>query len=128
MTVLLKFAAGLPAVAFIGLGIGWWIAPEFAAGLLGMELQGEAGLSSQIGDLASFFITAGIMILAGLRSSNPLWFYPAAILLGVAVLGRLISWAAHGATLTLDFIAVEVAVITLLIFVGAQMSRGATKR
>ena len=127
MKAFLKFTAGLPALAFIFLGIGWWFAPEFAAGLLGMELQGEAGLSSQIADLASFFITAGIMILTGLRSNNPLWFYPAVTLLGVAVFGRIISWAAHAANLTLSFIAVEVTVIALLILVGAQMSNGRTK-
>jgi hypothetical protein len=121
MKIFLKVAAGLPGAAFILLGVGWWVAPDFAAGRLDMDVQDAAGLSSQIGDLASFFITAGSMILLGLMTNNRLWLAPAITLLGVAVSGRIIAWLAHGAALTPDFIAVEVITIAILLFTATKM-------
>ena len=123
MNLVLRLIAGVPAIAFVVLGVAWWLAPDFAAAQLGMELQSGAGLSSQIGDLGSFFITAGAMVLVGLVSQNRLWFYPAVVLLGTAVCGRIIAWLGHGATLTVDFIAVEVTVIAVLLFVASRMPK-----
>jgi len=52
--MLLKISKGLASLAsliFLASGIGWHVAPEFAAGQLGMTLLAGVGLSSQIGDL-----------------------------------------------------------------------------
>ncbi len=64
MDMALKVAAGLPAMAFVLLGLSWWIVPSFASAQLGMTLQDGIGLSSQIGDVASFFLTGEMVGLA----------------------------------------------------------------
>ncbi|HAH10729.1 MAG TPA: hypothetical protein DCL54_03520 [Alphaproteobacteria bacterium] len=115
MSAVLKVIAGVPALGFVLVGIAWWIAPEFAAKMLGMELLAGVGLSSQIADLASFFLTLGGTILIGLVTANRVWLYPPIMLLGLAIVGRLIAWHFHGAALATDMIAVEAVVTTILL-------------
>ncbi|MEO1660317.1 MAG: hypothetical protein AAFR51_04970 [Pseudomonadota bacterium] len=123
MGLLLQAAIGLPALAFISLGLSWWFAPDFAGSLLRMELLERAGLTTQLADLASFFLTLGCCMLIGLFTRSPVWFLPAILLLSFAILGRLIAWLFHGADLTLDMIFVEVVVISLLLFVCRSVNR-----
>lgn len=111
----LKVLAGVPALGFVIVGLSWWIAPEFAGALLGMDLLSGVGLSSQIADLASFFLTLGCAILIGLLSANQVWLYPPIMLLSFAIFGRLIAWHFHGGDLTIDMIAVEASVIAVLV-------------
>ncbi|WP_375548156.1 hypothetical protein ABWI01_10740 [Oceanicaulis alexandrii] len=114
MAVVLKSLAGAAALLFVLTGVAFWAAPEFAAAQLGMPLLNDVGRSSQIADFASFFIVAGVCIGLGLSSGNRIWFYPPVMLLSVAIIGRLIAWAVHGAALTLDMIAVEIVVVSML--------------
>lgn len=123
MSLLLQAAIGLPALGFVCVGLSWWFAPDFAGSLLRMELLERAGLSTQIADLASFFLTLGCYILVGLRSRSFVWFLPAILLLSFAIMGRLIAWLFHGADLTLDMIVVEVVVISLLLFASWSINR-----
>lgn len=123
MNRVLQIACALPALAFVILGFAWWAVPEFAGKQLGMELLSGAGLSSQIADLASFFLTLGACILAGLLTSRRVWFYPAILLLGLATIGRLVAWLVHGADLTVGMIAVELVVIALLFGTSRTMDR-----
>jgi hypothetical protein len=116
MRAVLKIMAVIPALSFVLIGLAWWINPEFAARPLGMELMDGAGLSSQIADLAGFFLTLGGTILIGRFSGNRVWLYPPIMLLGFAIVGRLIAWFFHGADLTIDMIAVEAIVIAILVF------------
>lgn len=118
MLTVLKVLASVIAVGFVLVGVAFWAAPELAAAQLGMTLLSGAGLSSQIADFASFFIAAGACIGLGLSSGNRLWFYPPVMLLALAIFGRVLAWAAHGAALTLDFIAVEVVVVSLLVLLA----------
>ncbi|MGF1469740.1 MAG: hypothetical protein ACFCGT_26750, partial [Sandaracinaceae bacterium] len=76
------------------------------------------GLSTQVADLAAFFLTAGACILVGLTTGDRLWFYPTILMLGLAAVGRVLAWLVHGAALTLDMIAVEAIVSTVLVFVA----------
>lgn len=121
MTAALKIAAAIPALAFILLGLSWWVAPVFAAEQLGMDLLGGVGLTSQIADLASFFLTAGACVLIGVATRRALWFYPAIMLLAIAMVGRLIAWLVHGGALTLDMMAVEATVIAILLLASRQI-------
>jgi len=119
---ILKIAAGVPALTFVLLGFTWWVVPSFAASQLGMTLLTGAGLGSQIADLASFFVTAGLCVLMGLATGRAQWLLPAVMLLVIAMVGRVIAWAFHGADLTLDMMAVEAVVITILLLNVRQMS------
>ena len=51
--------AGLSAVAFILVGLGWLWAPGLVSPRLRMPLLEGDGLSTQIGDLAAFFLSKG---------------------------------------------------------------------
>ncbi|MEO1732671.1 MAG: hypothetical protein AAFR45_03440 [Pseudomonadota bacterium] len=117
-----KVAAGLPGLVFVAMGLLWLVAPGFVSGQLRMELLSGDGLSTQIGDLASFFLVMGACILIGLNTGNRVWLYPSIMLLGLAAIGRTISWLFHGAALAIDMIVVEVVVATILIIVSGKLA------
>jgi uncharacterized membrane protein len=52
----------------------------------------------------------------------------AALLLILAIIGRLIAWLFHGADLTIAIIAVEVVVIALLLAASRTMKRARSHR
>jgi len=116
----IQVAVAIPAVAFLGVGVAIWIVPVFGVAQLGMTLLEGVGRSSQIADLASFFMTMGGCMLIGLFTQNRVWFYPPLMLLGLAITGRVLAWAVHGAALAIDMIAVEVLVSGLLIFASSR--------
>lgn len=126
MKALSKVSVGVPAVVFIGMGLAWWVAPGTASQMLGMPLLTGAGLSSQIADLASFFLTLGGSMLIGLISGNRTWFLPPILLLGLAIVGRWVAWLAHGADFAARMVAVEAFVLTILVIHGR--APGGSKR
>lgn len=123
MDTAFKALAAIPATAFVILGLTWWIVPEYAAAQLGMSLLGGIGLSSQIGDVASFFMTAGGCILIGIFANNRFWLYPAIMLLTLATIGRILAWAFHDAALASQMIMVEWVVLAILFFTSRRLSK-----
>lgn len=125
MATVLKIASGILAVAFLLVGVSWWIAPEFASSQLGMDVLSGVALSTQIGDLASFFLTLGACVAMGLAKGERLWFAPALMLLGFAVLGRFIAWMFYAAALPVHMIAVEaVSIVVLALTAQSLATRG----
>ena len=110
------------AIGFLFLfnGLLWLISPENIASSLGMPLLTDHGLSTQIGDLASFFLVVGIFSLIGAYTKKPYWLYAPAALVGFAALSRIIAYLAHGAALSTDKILVEVVVMSILLFVAKR--------
>lgn len=113
--------AGLSAVAFILVGLGWLWAPGLVSARLRMPLLEGDGLSTQIGDLAAFFLTMGGAILIALRTNRSIWLYPPIMMLLFAATGRVIAWLAHGAGLAFDMILVEVVVAGALFMLARKM-------
>lgn len=109
-----RIVAGVPAGMFIVVGLAWLLAPAFASTQMRMPLLDGDGLSTQIGDLASFFLVLGSSITISLLTRRSVWLYPAIMLLAFAAAGRVIAWLAHGAGLPLDMIVVELVVAGLL--------------
>jgi hypothetical protein len=107
-------------VGFVLQGLGWLAAPGRAAGGLGMTLLDGVGRSTQIGDFAAFFLTAGVTMLAGLRPGRARLLLVPAGLLASAAAGRAIAWALHGAAFATAFVAVEVGAAALLVAVARQ--------
>ena len=120
-----RLLAVVPALGFVLIGLLWLVAPGFASAQLGMSLLSGAGLSTQIGDFASFFLTLGGCIRIGWATGNPVWFCPSIMLLGFAAGGRIIAWLFHDAALTVPMILVEAggAVLLSLIASSAQTNR-----
>jgi hypothetical protein len=111
---ILRVVTSLPGILFIAMGVGWVIDPASAAASVGMPLVEGVGRSTQIGDLGAFFLTMGLLILAGVTTLKRIWFYPPMMLLGLAATFRIIAWLVHDAALAVSMIAVEIIVTTLL--------------
>jgi hypothetical protein len=124
MKNVLRIVAGLFGAFFLISGLQWIIAPASIAAQLGMPLLEGVGLSTQIGDMGSFFITVGAMTLIGVFTKTRHWFFAPSMLLLVAALYRTLASVLHGAPFVLSSIVVEVTVGLFLIFAGSKISKG----
>jgi hypothetical protein len=122
MKNVLRIVAGLIGILFFFNGLQWIISPANVAASLGMPLLEGVALSTQIGDLGSFFITVGAMTLIGAITTTRHWFYAPSILLLVAALYRTLSTVLYGAPFVMSAILVEVVVGLFLIFAGSKIS------
>lgn len=118
MNLILKILVTLLSVLFIVNGVRWLVDPSGIAPMFGLTLADGVGLSSQVGDMAGFFLTLGSCALIGMISGKRIWFYPAMMLLGITAMGRIIAFLVHDATLAGDMIGIEV--IAALIFFAAS--------
>ena len=114
---ILRVVTVLPGILFVVIGVGWIIDPASAAAGVGMPLLEGVGRSTQIGDLGSFFLTMGLLILVGVTTLERAWFYPPMMLLGLAAIFRIVAWLVHGAALAGSMIAVEI-IVTALLYVS----------
>ncbi len=122
MNKIISVIVGLLGILFVVIGLRWLIDPLAAAAHLGMPLLDGAGRSTQIGDMAAFFLTLGTTIFLALITSKRVWFYPAIMLLGIAAVGRLLAWSVHDAALALDMIGVEIVVSGFLLFASRRLT------
>ena len=122
MKNVLRVVAGLLGALFFVMGLQWILSPANIAESLGMPLLAGVGLSTQIGDLGSFFITVGAMTLIGAITTTRHWFYAPSMLLLVAALYRTLSTLLYGAPFVISAIAVEVVVGLFLIFVSSKIA------
>ena len=121
MKNVLRIVAGLVGILFFLNGLQWIISPANVAESLGMPLLEGVGLSTQIGDLGSFFITVGAMTSIGAITTIRHWFYAPSMLLLVAALYRTLSTLLYGAPFVMSAIVVEVSVGLFLIFAGSRI-------
>jgi len=106
--------------AFFALqGVAWLIDPARVAAGLGMPLLDGLARSTQVGDLASFFLVAGVTMMIGSRHGRAALLYVPAGLIGGAAITRTLAWALQGADFATFFITVEV-VIGLTLIAGAR--------
>ena len=120
MIRIITLLVALASLLFIAIGVRWLVDPAGAAPELGLSLSQGLGLSTQIGDISSFFLTLGLCIAIALVSKQGIWYYPAIMLL-FAALGRLAAWSVHGAALAVPQIAVEVLVALLLWYASKRL-------
>jgi fatty acid desaturase len=124
MNRILRALVALPGIFFVVMGLRWLVDPAGAAGDMDMELLDGIGRSTQIGDLATFFLAVGMMILVGLITSQRRWFHvPALMLLGTAIF-RVLAWLLHDAALAGQLIALELVVACLLLFAASRLTAG----
>jgi hypothetical protein len=122
MNRILRALVALPGIFFVVMGLRWLVDPAGAAGDMDMELLDGIGRSTQIGDLATFFLALGMMILVGLITSQRRWFHvPALMLLGAAIF-RVLAWLLHDAALAGQLIAVELVAACLLLFAASRLT------
>jgi uncharacterized membrane protein len=100
---------------FIMTGLRWLVDPATAATQFGMPLLDGIGLSTQIGDLAAFFIAGGMFVFIALITSKRSWYYPPIMLVGFTALFRILAWLLHDATLAVQMIVPEIVIAMLLL-------------
>jgi len=123
MNKLLKLLVLLPAILFMVTGIRWLVAPTEIAPNFGLALAQGLGLSSQVGNMAGFFLTLGSCMLIALITERRSWFYPPMMLLAITALGRVIAWLLHDATLAMPQITIEVMVAVILLVASRRLPR-----
>ena len=123
MERILRVIAGFFGAFFLLMGLRWIIDPSSAAASQSMPLLDGAGLSTQIGDVGSFFVTIGAMTLIGAIKQERHWLYAPSMLLLVAALYRVLSTLLHGAAFAFPLIAIEIIVGLFLIFAGSKISK-----
>jgi len=123
MIRIITLLVALASLLFIAIGVRWLVDPAGAAPELGLSLSQGLGLSTQIGDISSFFLTLGLCIAIALVSKQDIWYYPAIMLLALAAFGRVVAWSMHGAALAVPQIAVEVLVALLLWYASKRLGR-----
>ena len=74
MNNMLKLLVLLPAILFLVTGIRWLVEPAGVAPNFGLTLADGIGLSSQIGDMAGFFLTLGSCMLIALITERRSWY------------------------------------------------------
>ncbi len=116
----IKLLAGAVGLLMLAMGLQWLIMPGAAAEGLGMTLDVGLGLSTQIGDLSAFFLTAGICTLIGLATRVSSWFYAAALLLGLTAFGRTVAWLVHDASLAIPQVPAEIVMVLILLTAARQ--------
>jgi hypothetical protein len=116
----LRLVVTVIAGGFLLQGLLWLVDPARAAAGLGMPLLDGLGRSTQAGDLASFFLTAGVTIALGSRPGRARLLYVPAGLVGGAAVARTLMWALHGAAFAGTFIAGELVVTALLLAAAAS--------
>ena len=116
MSKIINVLSYLIGFLFIFNGFLWLINPSNIASSLGMTLLSDHGLSTQIGDLASFFLVVGIFTILGIYKKVKFWFYTPIALLSFAAFSRIIAFLFHGAALSVDKIVVELIIAGFLLF------------
>ena len=117
----LKLLVLLPALLFLSTGLRWLVAPAGVAPDFGLTLETGIGLSSQVGDMAGFFLTLGLCILLALVTNRRFWYYPAMLLLLFTAIGRILAWLFHDAALATELIAPEIFVFLILLVASRRL-------
>lgn len=121
-----RILAALPGIPLFFVAIGLIFQPGEAVGNLGMELLEGMALSTQLGDMTSFFVCTSLMCFLGAWKQNAQWLYGASMLLIGAAVFRTLAWAIHDAPFATEFIAVEIISTAVLIGCAWQFDKPAT--
>ena len=116
MSFITKFLSSIPAIVFLIIGVFWVLQPGIMAENFGMVLSSGLGLSSQIGDLGSYFVSSALMIFYGIYTNNTHWFYPPILIMLLTALFRTLSTFLHDAPFAADMIGSEILFSGILIY------------
>ena len=104
---IIRVIAVVPGLLMLQGGLNFLINPEQQVTSLGMTLMDGVGRSTQLGDLAAFFISCAIFIFMGAALSKGRWLYAGAMLLGGAAIMRILAALVAGAEMATQFIVAE---------------------
>ena len=118
----LRIVVGLIGVLALLLAARLWAGPEVPALALGLKPDGLLGLSTLRADVGGFFAAGGLFALAGAIRGEGRLLTPPALLLGLALAGRLLTVAVDGYTpAMLQPIVVEAVPVTILLLARRRL-------
>ena len=123
INTVVKLLVLLAAILFLVMGVRWLVAPAGVAPDFGLTLSDGIGLSSQIVNMAGFFLLLGSCMLIALISGHRSWYYPPMMLLAITALGRTVAWLLHDATLAVSQIMTEVVVAIFLLLASRRLPK-----
>jgi hypothetical protein len=116
VNVLARIVVGLIAAFSLVMGLSALLAPEQVAQSLGFGALDAMGLNSLRADVGGFFLASAVFCAAGMRRGYAGWILGAALLYGLAALGRITGVAMAGAPEGVFApIAVEIILVALLL-------------
>jgi len=92
----LRALVGVIGVLALLVAARLWIGPEAPAAALGLKADGLLGLATLRADVGGFFAAGGLFALAGAIQGEGRLLTPPAVLLGLALVGRLVTVAVDG--------------------------------
>lgn len=96
MALTLKILAGLFALLFLFMGVGFLFDPTGGAEGIGLSPIGELGLNTLRGDMAGLFLASTALIGLGLFLKKGEWLLAVAVLMLFIAAGRLVGFALDG--------------------------------
>ncbi|MEM7417790.1 MAG: hypothetical protein AAF389_20035 [Gemmatimonadota bacterium] len=96
MEPLISAMPAIVAVALFGLGAKTVFAPTSMLDNFGIDPRGPVGLNTLRGVIGGLFFGATAMLVSGLATEDPTWFFAAAQLLTAVAAGRLLGLAVDG--------------------------------
>lgn len=96
MQVVLRALLLLGGVFFILMGLGFLLNPVGAGADFGLTAQGTMGLASIRADMTAFFVISGVCLAWGTWAQKGDLLLVAAGLMGIAIVGRLVTLAVDG--------------------------------
>lgn len=121
MRPVLRVLVALAGALALLVALQFWLHPAAPAARLGVEPMGDLGLATIRADVAGFFAAAGLLSLAAaVRADKRLMTAPL-LLIGLALVGRLITVAVSG--LSPDMVQPMVVEAALLLLFGVARRR-----
>ena len=110
-----RILSGILGLFMLWTCLGWVLDPATAAAGLAMPLLEGMGGNTQIGDLTSFFFTAGLFACIAAYRAEHVWLYASISLIGSAALFRSLAVVVHASDPLTMAIIIEVVMTTVLV-------------
>lgn len=121
--IVVRILAVVPGLPMLIIGLSLVLQPAVGLNAINMPLLEGLALSTQLGDLTSFFLCSAAFIFMGAYHGAPRWLYAGAALIFVAALARFYAWLVHGAGLPPEPIAVEIISTIWLVACAVMLSK-----
>ncbi len=118
----LRALVGVIGVLALLVAARLWIGPEAPAAALGLKADGLLGLATLRADVGGFFAAGGLFALAGAIRGEGRLLTPPAVLLGLALTGRILTVAVDGyAAPMLPPMIIELVLVAILLIARRRL-------
>lgn len=118
----LRLIVGVIGVLALLVAARLWVGPEAPAAALGLKADGLLGLATLRADVGGFFAAGGLFALAGAIRGEGRLLTPPALLLGLALAGRLVTVAMDGyAPAMLPPMVIEAVLVAILLLARRRL-------